>query len=446
MSVLAGEALFTACRNIYDMAGDNFVLPPLIRDARRLETQSRHTYNFLLEKGDLYFNVELDEACADRNASPHSKLPLRFHIELHDANWPNRLIELDQSEKNELVRAFLLGVKAPIAVEEDALTRSYKISIQLSSTYFVSCGEFTDKGADCTSQEICHSVAREIYKASREFFGTLEEGLAVWSMRAAQDLFGEPKPSPEIFWPLAQQNADSVLSYRRRASSQRAASHYSRYAVAASIIVGLTGVATSVEFSAGASSRPEAGASMVENYRAAPPPEEADANIPMKYASVLDNPPVVSAAALVVEDQRLDAPETRGNLASSFSGLSGSSPPPLSSAKSPAAKSPAANASAAPAALVRPAAAIRISPKVQAARKSPSIAKSDDAVKRQRAANTTRTQLASRKTGQKNPVCNPKLQPLNPLAMVGRTVDLFTRRVVKDLKRIHYRFSSLSVR
>jgi hypothetical protein len=443
MSVLAGEALFTACRNIYDMAGENYVLPPLIRDARSLETKSRRTYNFLLEKGDLYFNVELDESCADRNTSPFSKLPLRFHIELHDANRPNRLIELDQSETNELVRAFLLGVKVPIAVEKDALTRSYKISIQLSSTYFVSCGEFVDKGADCTSIEICHSVAHQIYKSSKEFFGTLEEGLAVWSMRAAQDLFGEPKPPPEIFWPSAQRNPNAVLSYRRRASGERTASPYSRYAVAASIIVGLTGVATSVEFSAGASSRPETGAGMVENYPPAPRPERADATVPVKYASVLDSPPVVATAALVVDvDQRLDVPEARGNLAPLFGGPSASSPPPHSSAHAWSAP-----ASAAPAPLARPAEAIRISPKLQSARKPALVAKSDDAVKRRRTANnTTKTQLASPKPDQRNPSCSPKPRPLNPLALVGRTVDMFTRRVVKDLKRIHYRFSSLSER
>jgi hypothetical protein len=441
MSVLAGEALLTACRNIYDMAGENYVLPPLIRDARRLETQSRHTYNFLLEKGDLYFNVELDEACADRNASPFSKLPLRFHIELRDTNWPNRPIELDQSEKNELVRAFLLGVKAPIAVEMNALTRSYKISIQLSSTYFVSCGEFVDQGVDCTSKEICHSVAQVIYKSSKEFFGTLEEGLAVWSMRAAQDLFGELKPSPEIFWPPAQQIAHSVPSYRHHAPRERTASHYSRYAVAASIVVGLTGVATSVEFSAGASSRPETGTSMVENDRSGLRPERADASVPLKYASVLDNPAVVSAAALVVDvEPRLDAPEARGNLAPSYGGLSGSAPPHGS------VQAPVVITSAALAPLARPAAAMMIAPKALTARKPPSVAKSDDAGKRQRAANTTRTQLASPKPGQRNPSCKPKLQPLNPLALVGRTVDLFTRRVVKDLKRIHYRFSSLPVR
>jgi hypothetical protein len=442
MSVLAREALFTACRNIYDMAGENYVLPPLIRDARRLESQSSYTYNFLIEEGDLYFNVELDEACADRNAFPLSKLPLRFHIELHDASWPDRLIELDKSEKNELVRAFLLGVKAPIAVEKDGRGQCYKISIQLSSTYFVSCGEFVDKGADYTSQEICHSVAHEMYKSSKEFFGGLEEGLAVWSVRAAQDLFDEPKPSPEIFWPPVRKNAESIVLHHDCPTRERAASQYSRYAVAASIIIGLTGVATSVEFSAGASGPPETAANRIQSNRVALRPERANANVPVRYASNLDNLAILSPAALVVDvEQRFDASEARENtVASSFDGRNASEPPHRSA-------QPQAPTAAAPVPPSRAAAAAMVSPNVQTSRKPAATAKSDDAGKRQRAVKTAKAQVTSTKLRQSNsPTHDAKAQPLNPLALVGRTVDLFTRRVVKDLKRIHYRFSSLPVR
>jgi hypothetical protein len=448
MAALAREALFTACRNIYDMAGENYVFPPLIRDVR-LKAQSSYTYNFLVEGGDLFFNVELDEACADRNALPFSKLPLRFEIRLYGPGRPDLALELDESEKKALIRAFLLGAKAPIVVEPGSQGEAYKISLQLSSTYFVYCGELIDDVEDATGWQICVKVARELYKISREFFGSQEEGTAVWSLRVAQDLFGEPMPPPEAFWPpvrqtfgpcLGQELGQEIATIRPQRDLvlvEKAAPRNPRYAaMAASLVVALAGAAMSVQFGVGPSRPPETAASRADDNSAASKPEMASERLPVRYASVLDDPPVLSSAALVVHyEQHFGESEAQEDTTSYSSFTSRKTPQPEGSLQGEAADSDSSV----------PLSHDDQDLKLEAARHLVVAAGPDNRIKGQGNARKIKAHVASKPArGGSNNGRQP--QPDNPLALVGRTVDGITQQVVKDLKRIRYQFSSLTQR
>jgi len=201
MAVLDREALFSACRAIYDMAEENYVLSPLIRKARTFDSQSKHVYDYIVETAELYFIVALDEKYRDANISL-SKFPLRIQIGLRDRHSRKSSEQLGAHEKYALMRAFFLGVRAPIMAEKKSRSSTYKVSIQLASNFYLDCGEISAPANDTFSEDICNNVGREIYKRSEEFFESSQEGIVVWSTRAAQDLLGEPKPRPEFFWPL----------------------------------------------------------------------------------------------------------------------------------------------------------------------------------------------------------------------------------------------------
>ena len=242
MAELNQKVLFTACRAIYDLAGANYVLPPLLRGAESPETQPSYCYNCLVWKNELCFSVALDETYADRNALVHSRLPLKFHVELREAQFPNAAVELSEAEEYALIRAFFLGVKLPIAATKTDEESPYKLSVQLSSTFFVDCGELDDECRDCLPKVICDDVGRKIYARSNEFFAVRQQGIDVWSLRAAQGLFGEAKPPAEALWPDVPEAADVVVCPAPANGNERAVPRRPRYALAATILIGLLAI------------------------------------------------------------------------------------------------------------------------------------------------------------------------------------------------------------
>ena len=200
MSVLSRAELLEACRTLYAAAAKNFILPPLIRDAGSDEELS-YTYNCSLEKGEVLFKVAFDHSYAAQNKPPWARLPLRFSSSFYKPDNTTSSVELTEAESFELLRAFFLGVKAPIHVERKGATESYGLSIQLTSAFFVECGELPGYDPGLYASALCCNVALGLYQKSGEFFLTQGEALAVWTARAAQELFDEPKP--ENFW-LAQ--------------------------------------------------------------------------------------------------------------------------------------------------------------------------------------------------------------------------------------------------
>ena len=201
MSTLGREELFEACRAIYRTAGDNFMLPPLIRDAENPEEHPKHTYYSLTDAECIRFIIELDEAYLGGNKFPLKKFPLRFRCELCDLDFQEPPIELGEIETRALIRAFFLGVKVQINASENRHTKKYNLRIQLSSTLFVECGELIDEDDELTPEAICNQVSLDLYSKSSDFFGSPQDGITVWRVRVAQELFGELKPAPEVFWP-----------------------------------------------------------------------------------------------------------------------------------------------------------------------------------------------------------------------------------------------------
>ena len=201
MSTLGREELFEACRAIYRTAGDNFMLPPLIRDVESPEEHPKHTYYSLTEAECIRFIIELDEAYVGGNKFPLKKFPLRFRCELCDLDFQEPPIELGEIETRALIRAFFLGVKVQINASENRHANKYNLRIQLSSTLFVECGELIDEDDELTPEGICNQVSLDLYSKSSDFFGSPQDGITVWRVRVAQELFGELKPAPEVFWP-----------------------------------------------------------------------------------------------------------------------------------------------------------------------------------------------------------------------------------------------------
>ena len=177
------------------------MLPPLIRDAENPEEHPKHTYYSLTEAECIQFIIELDEAYVGGNKFPLKKFPLRFTCELCDLDFQEPPIELGEIETRALIRAFFLGVKVQINASENRHTNKYNLRIQLSSTLFVECGELIDEDDELTPEDICNQVSLDLYSKSSDFFGSPQDGITVWRVRVAQELFGELKPAPEVFWP-----------------------------------------------------------------------------------------------------------------------------------------------------------------------------------------------------------------------------------------------------
>jgi hypothetical protein len=212
MSTLGQTEIFEACRALYKMAGEDFMLRPLIRHVEIIPASSSQVYYIQTKTNRVKFVVDFDKTYVDESTFPLMKLPLLFKASICGQSTGTLEVELDDTERTALIRAFLLGVKAPIVVEKSARAERYKVLLQLSSTFFVDCGELIDDDGDLTSDVICDRVGMTLYDKSKDFFQSPREGLAVWSARAAQELFGTPKPSAEAFWPIVSQKGEAAPS------------------------------------------------------------------------------------------------------------------------------------------------------------------------------------------------------------------------------------------
>jgi hypothetical protein len=203
MSTLDRRGLLEACREIYLIAADDFMLPPLLRDVTDFQTRARRTY-YVPTSDDkcVSFSVELDTPWLDENGFPLTRLPLIFNCGICDIEPERRAtLPLDDAERRALVRAFFLGVKMPVNAELIAQTTRIQFSAQLSASFFVDCGELGKDDCALEPEAICSRVSAALYEKSREFFDNPQEGLAVWGMRARQELLGDQPPAPEDLWP-----------------------------------------------------------------------------------------------------------------------------------------------------------------------------------------------------------------------------------------------------
>ena len=200
MSALTREELIEACAALYAAANDNFMLPPLIHGAGDAQAASRSSYRCLGGDIRIEFVVAFDAEQVRQSGFPLEKLPVRFKAQLSDREGRDLPIPLGETEMAALTYAFLLGVKAPISLELDDDAPEGKCSIQLAPTFFVEWRQPFETGEQITSEQICRSVGRSLCGKSREFFITESDGVSIWSLRAAQELLGEPKPSADELW------------------------------------------------------------------------------------------------------------------------------------------------------------------------------------------------------------------------------------------------------
>ncbi len=460
MWALSREELFEACRTIYTKAGDDFMLPPLIRDIESPEAKSKHTYYSLTETECVRFSVEFDEAYVDDNKFPLKKFPLRFKCELCDLDFQAAPLEFGEAESRALIRAFILGAKLQIIAIENPVTRKYSFRVQLSSTLFVECGELIEEGDDLTSESVCNQVSLGLYDKSRDFFGSLQDGMTVWRVRVAQELFGEPKPEPEIFWPqeakmIACRSADDpvpaaapvfagsqvatvapalatgslstsppiLLVYP--AHSVRPTRAFFRSAIAALLVIGITGLTLCYGYRGQFSASPQFSASSEKPTISAQTawvgflPEKAPSSgVPIGYAVGLDTAPPIMP--LHSDDTREAAEQPSG------------ATPSLD-------ETPQMVAEAKPA-LPLEFTAAPIVPESKFVAVATSRKQSENLGRKSRAAIKT----VSSRAGQSKPsVHSARRSQANPLVAMRRAVKSLAAGIAKNLQRIPYQLSSL---
>ncbi len=451
MSTLGREELFEACRAIYRTAGDNFMLPPLIRDVESPEEHPKHTYYSLTDAECIRFIIELDEAYVGGNKFPLKKFPLRFTCELCDLDFQEPPIELGEIETRALIRAFFLGVKVQINASENRHTNKYNLRIQLSSTLFVDCGELIDEDDELTPEAICNQVSLDLYSKSSDFFGSPQDGITVWRVRVAQELFGELKPAPEVFWPpeaemarrammrdaisamtlpIANANANPALATSPlRASAPilmdaptnqtRMRREFFAFSIAASLIIGVTGLTAGYAFWGAISASPKTPTISARTASAGFSPEKAPASVvPLGHA--LD----LAALTPITPVHFGDASEASEQ---------------LPRATPPVDETPPAIVETKPA-LPRDFVAAPGTPDEFSAAEAKPGKQSEILPKKK----CVVVKTASSRTGQGGrAVHGAKRDPADPLAAVGRAVNSFTARVAKDLRRIPVQLSSL---
>jgi hypothetical protein len=351
--------------------------------------------------------------------------------------------ELNQTEAKALIRAFFLGVKVQIIANENKYTKKYNLRIQLSSTLFVDCGDLIDECDELTPEDICNQVSMDLYNKSSDFFDASQDGVTVWRVRVAQELFGELKPEPEVFWPpeaemaarralmrdplsamppaVANSNPTPAASPVRASapdlldaprSPTRARQAFFPSGVAALLLVGLTGLMFGYACWGAFSASPSAQVTSARTASAGFSPQKDSGSIaPLGHALSL-------AALTPITPVRFD------DASEVFQEL-------------PCANRPVDET--APALSTDFAAPPKTSESVSVAEARPGK-KAESLKKKKFVALKT---VASRAGQGGRSLHGGARKPADPLAIVGRAVKSFTARIALDLRRIPLRLSSL---
>ena len=296
MPELDRETLSAACRAIYNIAHDKFILPPVLGTAR----PEGPAYRCAVADVRFSLSVELAAPSAQGAVIARSNLPLEFRIEARRADGD--AVRLSDFDKFQLIQAFLLGVKAPIEAQKRQPDSHYKIFLQMSEKFFVYCGELIDRNDDAAAEYICESVGVGLYERSQNFFSSREDGIAVWSARVAQELFGDPKPAAEVLWPPASQSTALALlpPPRRETAPWRIP-----FALAASIILGV-GVGV-----AGLAGAPAGGGG-----EAVQPPAASRVDVGpvvMRHVAAIERQAPIDALSPTTQTAPISAPATASN-------------------------------------------------------------------------------------------------------------------------------------
>ncbi len=199
MSALGPYSLGDACRTVYARAGEDHILPPLIRDAADPEPPQR-VIEAAGEGFALVFRVCYDErprAAAGRFERP----PLRFEMDAtvgHD----RRPAALTRGQRFELIRAFMLGVREPVVVETPSDTADWRLAIKLASRFVIWAPRAEPLDVGLSMDEICERLAWRLMDGAEGMFATHATGVDVWKTRLREELFGEPRLAADDLWPI----------------------------------------------------------------------------------------------------------------------------------------------------------------------------------------------------------------------------------------------------
>ncbi|ARN81596.1 hypothetical protein [Methylocystis bryophila] len=196
MPAVEQKRLLEACRALGEAAGGQPMLPPLIREAGENEGSGGTVHYVAVGDAWVRFETRFDKAYVNRHEFPLKRLPLLIDCALCDQERRPQAKMLDEEEKFALLCAFFLAAQTPIGVEPIEDTGDYRLSLRLSSTFVVEWREAFETAALESCETLCRRVASSLWEKSREFFASERVGLAVWSLRAAQELLGAPKLSP----------------------------------------------------------------------------------------------------------------------------------------------------------------------------------------------------------------------------------------------------------
>lgn len=196
MPALEQKRLLEACRALGEAACGQPMLPPLIREAGEDEGSGGTVHYVAVGDAWARFETRFDKAYVNRHEFPLKRLPLLIDCALCDQERRPQARALDEEEKFALLCAFFLAAQTPIGVEPIDDTGDYRLSLRLSPTFVVEWREAFETAALESCETLCRRVASSLWEKSREFFASERVGLAVWSLRAAQELLGAPKLSP----------------------------------------------------------------------------------------------------------------------------------------------------------------------------------------------------------------------------------------------------------
>ena len=220
MSALGPHWINAACRTIYVRAAGNFVLPPLIQDAA--EPEPPHRRIEISGAGFcVLFRVYYESAGAA--PGPLERPPLRFEIEAC-ADADGQAVTLSERDRLEMIRAFLLGVRDPVAVDAPADGADLRVGLRLNGRMTLWSPQTAPLSEGLSTMAVCEQLAARLLEGTRSLFGSRAEGLEVWEVRLREELFGEPPLSAEDIWPILSQ-------IDRPTAPQPAANASPRYAI-----------------------------------------------------------------------------------------------------------------------------------------------------------------------------------------------------------------------
>jgi len=196
MPVLEQKRLLEACRALGEVVGGQPMLPPLIRDAGEGDGSGGTVHYPAAGDARIRFETRFDKAYVNRHEFPLKRLPLLIECALCDGERRPQAKALDEQEKFALLCAFFLAAQTPIGVEPIEDGGEYRLSLRLSPTFVVEWREAFEPAALESCETLCRRVAASLWDKSREFFANERIGVAVWSLRAAQELLGAPRLSP----------------------------------------------------------------------------------------------------------------------------------------------------------------------------------------------------------------------------------------------------------